>query len=274
MIGRLMVEFTRLTTLFMHYDVLVMKESPLDAEVTLISCQYLRILVAITRPNHLFNLLERTYNVALSRYLPEVIRALVEKTDALKMIQEFQELMYERTSSQPKLATHICHPIDVFSRVVRCMEHVMTGGFLDADLSDLEEPICRSAFLMLPTAEKAIMAVLESHLQVLHFKEFTVTIDGLCQLEGSVCKMTGLDPQTKVFIMEKTKDRYPDLDPSEFQQLAEWTCRFPILLKMMMCSRMDFRLQGLVRTTELLVRAWRENSGPDWRDSNLLRYGF
>lgn len=272
-LARLFTEFARLTALFVRYDVWIMNESPLDSEITLISCAYQRTLSFIMRPNHLFSLFERAYNVYLNRALPDLMRAFIERTDGLKLLESFQELLFRRMPSQPKLAASVYFGVDLLSKIVRSLDHMARDGFPEGDMGDLEEAVTTVGFPMLKTAESILTTILESHLQVLHIKEFTLTMESLCQLTTGLYKLNALDPNTRVLIQEKTNFRYIDIDPNELPSLAEWSCRFPVLLKMMMCSRMDFRLHGLVRATDLLVRAWRETSSQcDWQDSKLLRY--
>lgn len=274
-IARALVEFGRLTALFVRYDVLTLEHILPDMDVTILSWAYQRSLSLIMRPNQLFTLLQRNYNFNMVAVLPRVMGAFIDTHDGLESLRKFDDLVLQRIPLQPKLLVYASVPLDICAKLIRCLDVVARDEFAPDDWSDTQIAVSDVALRILTSVENLLASLFEAHLQLLIIKDFNMVLNSLCTLVTAFYGMNSAESRARRLILEKIGSSYGDIDVNEFPALAEWACRFPFLLKMLTSNRMDFRLQGLVRATELLVGAWRDycgNNANDWQDSTLLRY--
>lgn len=274
-IGRALTEFSRLSALFVRYDAFNLEHVLPDTDVSVLSWTYQRSLSLILRQNQLFALLQRTHNCDLAVDLLQVMIAFINTHNGLESLRKFGDLVLQRIPVQPKLLLLAGFPLDIYAKFIRCLELLAKDEYAPDDLSDTQDAVSDVVLRVLTSMENLLANLLETHIQLLIIKDFNATLNSLCMLVGAFYSMNSAEPRARCLIQEKIGGNYGDIDVGEFSALAEWACRFPFLLKMLTSNRMDFRLQGLVKATELLVGAWREycgNNSNDWQDSTLLRY--
>lgn len=270
-----LVEFARLTALFVRYDVWTLDHVLPDRDVNLLSWGYQRTLSLIMRPNQLFALMQRNYNFNMVTILPRVMRAFIDTHEGLESLRKFDDLILQRIPLQPKLLVYAQLPLEIYGKLIRCLEVVVKEGVAPDDWSEIQMAISDGAFRVLTSVENLLANLFETHLQLLVIKDFNGVLNTLCALVTAFYGMNSNESKIKGLIEEKIGKDYGIIEAHEYPALAEWACRFPFLLKMLTSNRMDFRLQGLIRATELLVGAWRDycgNNNSDWHDSALLRY--
>lgn len=269
-----LVEFARLTALFLRYDAWSLEHALPDRDATLLSWGYQRTLSIIMRPNQLSSLMQRVYNFNMVTILPRVMRAFIDTHDGLGTLRKYDELILQRIPLQPKLLFYASLPLEIYAKLIRCLEVVIKEGAMSEDLAEIQIAVSDSAFMVMTSVESLLAGLFETHLQLLIIKDFNVVLNTLCSLVTAFYGMSSAEARIRKLIEEKIGNEYGVIEANEYPSLAEWSCRFPFLFKMLTSNRMDFRLQGLVRATELLVSAWRESYGnaTDWHDSVLLRY--
>lgn len=274
-IGRALTQFSRLSALFVRYDVFNLEHVLPDTDVSVLSWAYQRSLSLILRQNQLFALLQRTHSCDLVVDLLRVMIAFMNTHNGLESLRKFGDLVLQRVPVQPKLLIFAGFPLDICAKFIRCLELLAKDEYTPDDWSDTQGAVSDVVLGILTSMENLLANLLETHIQLLIIKDFNAALNSLCMLVGAFYGMNSAEPRARRLIQEKIGSNYGDIDVSEFSALAEWACRFPFLLKMLTSNRMDFRLQGLMRATELLVGAWRDycgNNSNDWQDSTLLRY--
>lgn len=274
-IARALEQFARLSALIIRYDVFNLEHVLPDMDISILSWSYQRSLSLILRPNQLFALLQRTHSYNMIPVLPRVMQAFMDTHNGLESLRKFGNLVLQRVPVHPKLLVFTSFPLEICAKLIRCLEIVAKDDYAPDDWSDTQEAVSDVVLGILTSMENLLANLLETHIQLLVIKDFNTGLNSLCTLVGAFYGMNFAEPRARSLLQEKIGSSYGDIDVNEFPALAEWACRFPFLLKMLTSNRMDFRLQGLVRATELLVGAWREHCGSnsnDWQDSTLLRY--
>ncbi|KAL7275754.1 hypothetical protein RUND412_001304 [Rhizina undulata] len=269
---RTVLEFAKLTALFIRYDVWNMERTHVELEFIPLSRAYQRVLSWSFRINPLYTLIDRTYRCNMLQVFPQLMAAFQDSYQGFDGLKRFEELVLERVQYQPKLLVNAYFPLEIMLRYFKALETLNVHGILEEEYTGMKEDVMQTTVDLLANSEERLATLLESHVQLLTIKEFTTILEHFYQLNHWLYNIHAHDPVISKLMEEKLQGRYNNIDPNELPSLAEWALRFPFLLRLLKSNRMDFRLHGLVRATESLVKTWREHSGQDWQETTILRY--
>ncbi|KAF8454617.1 hypothetical protein BDZ91DRAFT_747404 [Kalaharituber pfeilii] len=263
LIARLLITCFRITARFTELEAKNIQETPQNVDYVTICNSYLALVADILGGHdEIFTYLHKEYSISLAADIAGGLPAFLDDWNGLQAIKGYLQGIFKHIPEKPRILTFTFNPLVLLQELLRFIFH------REWTLIEDQERIQTCIALVCGGAVEIVQMVQESQVQAINLKDYSWLIEVL----GAIVALLNIyTPEYGLRLLpQQSADTLRSLTPHDRGEYSPALFKLPLLTNMIRCNRMDFRLTGITKLSECLLKLWK-NLGGESNPSPALR---